>query len=66
MDSSSRRGLAAMILGLALLALGAFFEGLLRGLFEGAAIALVLLGVFTLSRARRQHGWLPSRDGDQP
>jgi hypothetical protein len=64
MEPVMPRGVSAVLLGLALFVAGRYLEGWLRGLCEGAGVALLLLGVLALSRSRR-HGWLPSRDGDE-
>jgi hypothetical protein len=68
-----------VIAGLALITVGNTFHGLLRGLFQGAGVAMVLIGVAVLSASRRRRGtgdqasdqtgdqgmWLPSRDEDR-
>jgi hypothetical protein len=64
MDTSSRRAVMLVLLGQALFLLGRSVEGWLRGLCQGAAVALLVLGVLALARSRRGAGWLPSRDGE--
>ena len=62
----ARSALAMIVVGMACAILGpAFFDGVVKGLFLGAGVALMLLGVFVISAAwRRRPGgsWLPSRD----
>jgi hypothetical protein len=65
MEAASRRGVTAVLVALALFAVGRPLESWLGGLVEGAAIALLLLGVLAISRARRNQAWLPGRDGGE-
>ncbi len=57
-----------MFIGVALALLGpALFDGFVKGLFIGAGVALVVLGVIVVSarwRARADGAWLPSRDDE--
>ncbi|MDH2413691.1 hypothetical protein [Nocardioides sp. CER19] len=61
-------GVGSILVGMGLFLLGRSLDGFLAGLFTGAAVALMLLGVLVISRSwRRDGGWLPSRgdeDGD--
>lgn len=65
-------GLALIVLGAAAAVLGsATFDGFVKGMFQGAGVTMLLLGVYLVSRTRtRGRGraagtddWLPSRDG---
>jgi len=65
---------AMITVGIALQLTGGLLHGFLRGLLQGAGIALILLGVIILSpqMRRRRHGqerrdgmWLPSRESDE-
>lgn len=54
-------------LGIASTILSREFDSFIKGLFQGAGIALIVLGVVVLSarsrlRAREKSDWLPSRD----
>lgn len=66
-------GLAFILIGIALtMTLGQQFSGFLGGMFQGAGIALILLGVVSVAASWRRPGkdsdgesrgwWLPSRD----
>lgn len=64
------KSLALILLGIALITGTLSLHGLVRGFGQGAGVALVLVGVLTLSarlRKRRANDgmWLPSRDEDQ-
>lgn len=63
--------LSTVLTGIALIVVGTSLDGLVRGLFQGAGVALVLVGVAVLSahvRRRKEADdsgmWLPSRDED--
>ncbi len=65
-------GLTIFVLGLGAFAISQAFEGgFLKGFFQGATVALMVLGVWGVSRWGRdgpRDAWLPSRDlhhGDQ-
>ena len=62
----ARAGLTMILLGTAAAFLGpAWFDGVVKGLFLGAGVALIVLGVVTVGAARRprpEGSWLPSRD----
>ncbi|MFT4288847.1 hypothetical protein [Nocardioides sp.] len=62
----STSGAVPVLLGLVAYVVGRTLDGPLGGFLIGAAIALLLLGVYLISAAvrRRRRGWLPSRDGD--
>ncbi|GAA4091166.1 hypothetical protein ACFFOS_25605 [Nocardioides kongjuensis] len=63
------KSLVLILLGVALITSTLSLHGLLRGFGQGAGVALVLIGVATMSarlRKRKDDGmWLPSRDEDQ-
>ncbi|TQK69882.1 MULTISPECIES: hypothetical protein [unclassified Nocardioides] len=64
------KSLVRIVLGIALTMAALPLDGLPRGFCQGAGVALILLGVLTLSaRLRKRKGddgmWLPSRDEDQ-
>jgi hypothetical protein len=64
------KSLVLVVLGVALTTSTLSLHGLVRGFGQGAGVALVLIGVATLSaRLRRRKDddgmWLPSRDEDQ-
>lgn len=64
------KSLALILLGIALTLVALPLDGLARGFGQGAGIALILLGVLTLSARLRKRNdddgmWLPSRDEDQ-
>ncbi len=64
-------GLALVVLGVGAFALSLAFEGgFPKGFFQGATLALVVLGVWALVKERRgpRDAWLPSRDraDDEP
>jgi len=59
-----RLGVSAVLVGLVLFFVGRLLDGFVAGFCQGAAVALLLLGVLVMSRARRGAGWLPSRDGE--
>ena len=64
------KSLVLILLGVALLTTTLPLHGLVRGFGQGAGVALVLVGVVTMSaRLRRRKDddgmWLPSRDEDQ-
>jgi hypothetical protein len=64
------KSLVLILLGVALLTTALSLHGLVRGFGQGAGVALVLVGVVTMSaRLRRRKDddgmWLPSRDEDQ-
>lgn len=61
--------LSTVLTGIALTVVGTSLDGLVRGLFQGAGVALVLVGVAVLSAhvrrprdAEKDGMWLPSRD----
>lgn len=63
---------STVLAGIALAVVGTSLDGLLRGLCQGAGVALVLIGVAALSAHARRHKdggdggmWLPSRDEDR-
>ena len=66
--------IAPIVIGIALVTLAMHFEGVVKGLMQGGAVALLLLGVALLSartwrrdtpgRSQGKRLWLPSRDED--
>ena len=69
-DPTFTRFLPFLLVGIACTTLGATTHGLLRGLLQGAGIALILLSAWAMGaswrrgRAGDATTWLPSRDGD--
>lgn len=64
------KSLVLIVLGIALTMAALPLDGLARGFGQGAGVALILLGVLTLSARLRKRKdedgmWLPSRDEDQ-
>lgn len=63
---ASRVGLTTIVVGVVFVLLGpGWFDGFVKGLFEGAGLALVVFGLITVGarwRTRHDGGWLPSRD----
>jgi len=64
----ARLGFTSILIGVALALIGPWlFDGFVKGLFIGAGLALVVLGVVAVN-ARRRTGhsdlWLPSRDDE--
>lgn len=65
--------LSTVLLGIALTVAARTFDGFAQGLFQGAGVATILIGVVVLSAHARQRGsdrserdlWLPSRDEDR-
>ncbi len=77
LNSLSRPGLARLsplLVGLAIFVLGRGFDGFVGGLFDGAGVTLIVIGVVLVgqSMAGAPNGggsrgwWLPSRDGEAP
>jgi hypothetical protein len=64
------KSLLLIALGVALITTTLSLHGLLRGFGQGAGVALVLVGVVTMSARLRKRKdddgmWLPSRDEDR-
>ncbi|MGJ9412703.1 hypothetical protein ACHAAC_08320 [Aeromicrobium sp. CF4.19] len=65
-------GVAAVLLGVGSGALSTLFDGFVKGLFQGAGVMLIIVGVYAVGRVvfrsddgTTSDGWLPSRDGDR-
>ncbi|TNM37341.1 hypothetical protein FHP29_15985 [Nocardioides albidus] len=60
------KSIATILVGIAAVMTSFPLDGLGRGLGQGAGVALILIGVATLSARLRKRGdrglWLPSRD----
>ncbi len=60
-------GLLLVTLGLGTFVLSLLFDGgFLKGFFQGATVALMVLGAWAIAKERRIRGgsWLPSRESD--
>ncbi|MDT0200973.1 hypothetical protein [Nocardioides sp. AE5] len=58
-------GIAMIILGIATAQFVApHFDGFVKGMAQGAGIALIILGVYFLASSFRKDAWLPSRERD--
>lgn len=72
-SGSPAAGVALTLLGIASVNVALIFDGVAKGLLQGGGIALVLLGVVTISARMRSREnsstgrglWLPSRDEER-